>query len=888
MRTTQLILLPLLLAALPAAEPTRIYLANDDHTDFMWTADADTYANVFVDMLDFHLKLADETAANPSPYRNRFNTDGSLWLATYEQRKTPAEFARLIARIKDGTVSVPLNTLVSCFGGQPVEAVLRGMYYAGRIERAHGLRFPLAVAMENQTLPLGLTSLFAGSGATYSWRGVCACASKLDKKVLGERPHEVYWWTGHDGQRLLLKWYSVGTHNVGTYLEAWDPLKSLNFVATDPGFRRRHVDPVTKEPYRVVGLFGFGGDDLARKTGTTPPPEIPGVPGLYKVGSSPFYDHFHLVAERATTPARQVIVSNELDYFADFERTHGATLPVKTVTYGNEWDLYSASMSETSARAKRAVEKLRSAELLSTLVSLKHPDFMRRHTPARDRAFTDIGLYWEHNWTADGPISRGQRAAWQEEVVTGIESYVNSIQAEALIRLGGLIPRPEKANRFFVMNSLGWSRTGAADHAYSGAADIHVRDLVTGQDVPHQIVKLSGARHLRIFARDVPSAGYKVFAILPGPGTAPTAVAATTAEATDGALTFENAAVKLIVERDGAIRSFTAKNSSTELAATIDGLALNDLAPNSAAGEPLRVENVGPVSVTVRARSEAGLDHTTAITLYRDSDRIDLRNEITANFADVRHWGFSFNLPSPAVRTEEVGAINLNKLTTEGGDYAPTHARYDYITVNHFTDITSGDGRHGVTLSNPDLAFAKLGRSTVAALDVATPQLNVLAGGQVDGPSLGIRAQNGATFFLQRFALRPHTAYDPVAAMKFALEHQNPLVTGALIGDDKGSFPADTFSLLTVDNPAVLLWAVKPAEEGIDRGVVARLWNVSDAPATATIALLPGLVSAQRTTHVETDLEPVPLTAAGTLPASFARQQIQTYRLFPTASTATP
>ena len=25
------------------AQPTRIYLANDDHTDYMWTADAETY-----------------------------------------------------------------------------------------------------------------------------------------------------------------------------------------------------------------------------------------------------------------------------------------------------------------------------------------------------------------------------------------------------------------------------------------------------------------------------------------------------------------------------------------------------------------------------------------------------------------------------------------------------------------------------------------------------------------------------------------------------------------------------------------------------------------------------------------------------------------------------
>ncbi len=860
--------------AAPAAEVTRIYLANDDHTDFMWTADADTYANVFVDLLDFHLKLADETATNPSPYRNRFNADGSLWLATYQQKKTPAEFARLIARIKDGTISVPLNTVVSCYGGQPVEAVLRGMYYAGRIERAHGLRFPLAVAMENQTLPLGLASLFAGAGARYSWRGVCGCASKLPNRLLGERPHEISWWTGHDGQRLLLKWHSLvppGNRQSGGYAEAFDPVQAVAFLDSDPEFLKRYRAPGATEPFRVRGAFGFGWDALDRKTGQPYAPD----PKTY-----PQVEHFHLVAQQQSNERRQVIVSNEQDFFADFEQTHGASLEVQSITTGNEWDLYSASMAETSARAKRAVEKLRSAELLTTLVSLKYPDFMRRHAPARDRAFTNIGLFWEHNWTADGPISRGQRAAWQEEVVTGIESYVNSITAEAVVRLGGLIPRPEKANRFFVLNPLGWSRTGAADHAYSGPANIHVRDVSTGADVPHQIVSLSGARHLRILTRDVPSAGYKVYEILPGPGTAPDAAAATTSPAAAGALTFENATVKLIVERDGAIRSLVAKaDATTELAATLDGLALNDLAPHSAAGEPLRVENAGPVSVTVRARSEAGLDHTTAITLYRDSDRIDLRNEITANFADLRHWSFSFNLPRPSVRTEEVGAINLNQLTTDGGAYAPTHARYDYVTLNHFADLTSGEGLRGVTLSSADLAFAKLGRSTATALDTATAQLNVLAGGQVDGPSLGIPAQNGATYFLQRFALRPHGAYDQVAAMKFALEHQNPFVTGALIGPTTGPFPADTFSLLTVSDPSVLLWAVKPAEEGMDRGLIARLWNLSDAPATATVTLSPGLSSASRTTHIETDLEPVALTPARALPATFARQQLQTYRL---------
>ena len=53
------------------------------------------------------------------------------------------------------------------------------MYYAGRLERRDVVRFPLATAMENQTLPLGLAPLWAGSGARYSWKGICGCATKF-------------------------------------------------------------------------------------------------------------------------------------------------------------------------------------------------------------------------------------------------------------------------------------------------------------------------------------------------------------------------------------------------------------------------------------------------------------------------------------------------------------------------------------------------------------------------------------------------------------------------------------------------------------------------------------------------------------------------------------
>ena len=422
-----------LLTTFLPAQSRRIYIANDDHTDYMWSANAETYANVFVEMIDWHMALADQTAGNEWAYRNRFNCDGSYWLWNYEKKKSLQGFERLIDRMKDGTISVPLNTLVSCYGGQPVEAVLRGMYYPGRLERKYDVHFPLAVAMENQTLPLGLASLFAGSGAKYSWRGVCGCATKMNLTQLSARQNEIYWWTGHDGQRILLKWHSQatpGNQRSGGYSEAFDPTSAINFLDSDPNFLSRYRAPGMPGPYNVRAAFGFGWDALNRKTGENYAPD----PTTY-----PFVDHFHVIAQQQSNAQRKVIVSNEKDFFEDFENSYGQSLPSQSVTYGNEWDLYSASMSETSARVKRAVERLRTAEMLATLVSLKEPGFMEPFNNQREDAFVNLGLYWEHNWTADGPISRQQRAAWQEQVAGKIESYADAVYYAASSRLGELI-----------------------------------------------------------------------------------------------------------------------------------------------------------------------------------------------------------------------------------------------------------------------------------------------------------------------------------------------------------------------------------------------------------------------------------------------------------------
>ena len=302
----------------PADDVKRIYIAPDDHTDYMWTADEQAYRKAFLETIDHYLALADQTDARPPDHQSRWNCDGLLWFLEYEQHRDADAVARLVRRIKSGHLSIPLTMLVSCYGGAPTEAVLRGLYPGGRVERQYGLRINIAVAMENQTMPYGLGMLWAGCGVQYSWKGICGCATKL-KKSGGDRQHDVYWWVGPDESRILMKWYSLVPklrpdigHNRGPggYAEARHAELAIEFIEKDPGFRQRN-------PHNVIGLFGQGWDDL-----TTIVP-------LDDAENS-----FPALAQRLTSDQRRVIVSNEHDYFRDMQSSHGESLPEVSSAFG--------------------------------------------------------------------------------------------------------------------------------------------------------------------------------------------------------------------------------------------------------------------------------------------------------------------------------------------------------------------------------------------------------------------------------------------------------------------------------------------------------------------------------------------------------------------------
>jgi alpha-mannosidase len=829
----------------PSAFPQkRFYIAPDDHTDYYWLADAAAYRQSFLTMIDYYLNKMDQTAGNPSDQQMRWECDGSLWMWEYERNRTPAEFNRFIGRIQDGHMSVPLNPLVLVNGGAPAEAVLRGMYYPGLIERRHNVRFPMAIAMENQTQPYGLSSLWAGAGAKYSWKGVCACATQVTQ--LNNRDREIYYCGGRDGSKVLMKWNSqfVSNQSFGGYAEAFNPMTSITFAETNSTFQAKY-------PHAAIGIFGRGWDGLQYTS-----------------------DEFVTIAQQNTTPNRRIIVSNQEDFFRDFEQNFGSGLETFSAAYGNEWDALVASMAEVSARIKRSTEKLRAAEAMATLVTLNNPTFMDSRTAARDKAMLNLGLYFEHDWTADGPVSQTARANWSRQVEQEVTSYVDKLYEDARIELGKQVSRAGSQQRFFVFNPLSWARTDYADIPFKYNFKPRVTDVSTGLEAPSQVMHFGNQKILRVMAENVPSAGYKVFEIQPGAPANPADAA------TVNGNILENGFYRLTLANDGAITSLIDKTrANRETVRNIGGKVLNDLGGNRSG--KVVVENAGPVSVTLRAESLSPLDHVTKVTMYRNSNRVDISNEIRQNFGDLKTWSYSFDINSPDVWHEEVGAVIRGKLLANGGHYSPKNARYDWLTMNHFADMTDGAANNfGVTLSNADAFFMKLGASGASSLDTATPQINVLSGGRVDGPGLGIANQGGDSLFTQRFALQTHGAFNQTAALKFSLEHQNPFVAGMIEGSGTQvrAYPANNFSFVQISDPNILLWALKPAEDGIGRGIVARVWNQGNSAVGYTLGLSRPVLSAEKLTHIETTIGAATVSG-GQLNANINQQQIQTHLL---------
>lgn len=286
-------------------------------------------------------------------------------------------------------------------------------------------------------------------------------------------------------------------------------------------------------------------------------------------------------------------------------------------------------MAEVSASVKRSVEKLRTAEALYTMVALKDKKFAGSLNKQKEKAWLACGMYFEHDWTADGPhITRKQRADWQNKIAAQLNSYVDTLYNMSRKRLGQLIFKTQTSNEsFYVFNPLSWQRSDYSDYLYYGSSSVKVIEKTNLKEVPFQIIKRNNKSYLRIFAISVPSLGYKIFEIKKASAATsyPNSIATTDS-------TIENKFYKIKFTQQGVIISLIDKINKREYVRPFQKLYFNDLGSGkSNDGEKIKIENKGAVSITLVASTYKPVKHTTKLTLFSKSDRIEIENYITQN-----------------------------------------------------------------------------------------------------------------------------------------------------------------------------------------------------------------------------------------------------------------
>ncbi|MEP6948663.1 MAG: T9SS type A sorting domain-containing protein [Ginsengibacter sp.] len=841
---------------------SRLYLSNDNHTDYMWSADEAIYDTAFINMIDAWMANNNATNANAPDYQTKFNCDGTYWAWAYEKHKTAAQFQSFIDQVKNERIVIPMNPLIITYGCVPAEATIRGMYYAGELKKKYGIPFDMAMSMENQVLPLGLPSLWKGSGAKYAWHGVCACSTEVPD-LDSSREKEIYWYKGLDDSGVIMKWYSrTSDHILGNYGEARDPDNAINDLTnklSTPNYN-----------YNVAGAFGVGADDLETTT-----------------------DQLSAAAQSGSNASRRVIVSNEVDFFRDFETNYGATLPKLTQSYGNEWEHACASLSEVSADVKRSLEKLRSAEAMATVVARTDPAFANTLDSLRKEAWMSLGLYWEHDFGGSGPaVTNDERAAWQRRMQQNFSGYVDQLFTLAMANLANQVAKTSTNKRFFIFNPLSWPRTDYSDFAYNGALPVHVMDVSTGTEARSQVITIDGTQYLRVLAPDVPSVGYKVFEIVNGAGSSFSNAAAFNSSTR----TIDNDFFTIVFTNNGVITSLIDKTNGNKDLVNTGGTGdyINNIGRessfegNSNTNGFFVVDNTGAVNLSIKITSTELVNHETLITVFKDIPRVEIDNKVTGNFGnDFLYNTFSFNttsINSPTIWHEENGAVINTKKVSSGGHYANQQARYDWLTLNHFAAVSS-NGSYGVTLSNRDCYFMQTGNSTIQSLDENTAKIKVLVGGRVSG--LGLDNQGNDEIFNQRYAISAYSTYSAVTSMKSALEHQNGFVS-AEITNTSGILPANNFSFVSITDPNTILWALKPAEEGMDvNGAIARLWNLANTGDNTELVFNDDITDAKNITHIETDISNASFSDK-TVSITMGKNQLKSYRVQLRASSALP
>jgi hypothetical protein len=466
----------------------------------------------------------------------RFSPDGYWCVRQFLAGRNEEQQKQLFQLVKDKKILVPTVEASLLTGFPSLETLLRSLYPAFRFNQEHGGDADYANITDVPSYSWSYASVMAAAGLKYFAAG--SDNYRAPVLLLG-RLHEKspFWWEGPDGGKILM-WYSRHYHQVTTLFGM--PPQIAGGRDALPRFLQIYSRPEYKSDAAVVYGTQVENYDLFPQQASLAD-EWNKIYAYPRLRYSGFAEAIGYIAQQM-----------------------GDALPVVRGDGGPYWEDGIISTARSAALERETEHRALAAEKFSTFSSLVNPH-RQPEGEALNRLWHNMVLYDEHTWGAYCSVSNPQSQETVEQWATkeGFASQakkdVDYVLRRGLAALADYIYDPQ--GTLLVFNPLSWQRSGMVEIDLDKGQQIV--DGVTNQTVPYEILSTGPAyRHIRFLAQDVPSVGYKAYALKPTK--AEPVTAQTTTEGT-----IENQYYRVALDAEsGAVKSIYDKELNKELVNT--------------------------------------------------------------------------------------------------------------------------------------------------------------------------------------------------------------------------------------------------------------------------------------------------------------------------------
>jgi alpha-mannosidase len=808
----------------------RVYVAASAHTDVGYTDVQPKCAERHNQNIDTALDLI-----------RRFpgfcwNLEVAWQAENYIHARSGQRLADFYRYAKEGKIGVQALYANMLTGLCSHEEACRLTWFAHRLCREHGIEYRSAMITDVPTQEWSLPTILNAAGIRYFSSGINNDRAYNFTQLQDRCP---CWWEGPDGSRVLMIYAWV-------YFQAeqWGLTKDFETA------RRHTMDKLSQYaarknyPFDAVFLHGAISDNC---------PLNATLAEVVKQWN-----------QRYEYP--KLILSRNAEFFQYIEKHYADKLPVYRGSAGTYWEDGAGSSARETTLVRRAHEQLTGGQGLSALASRAGRN-VAYPADTINAAWRNCLLYDEHTWGAycsiGQPDSDFTKAQWKIKSQFAVDA---AAQAKNVLQTGGkalagLVKTAGPA--LVVFNPSSWLRT-----------DVLRVDLPEGVGPIDRDLRAYRTQHgTFMIVKDVPPCGYRTVALGP-------AVKQEEATRDDGRV-IESRFYR--VEFDpatGGIVSIRDKELDRELVDPKAPFKLNQLVyagggshANSIvmnAKAPLaKLTLTAPGGAKLQRRQRPGVCQVMAVEAHGDMvptagaavivwdhakriDILDYINKKRTYAKEAVYFAFPFAAEKPTFRYEApLAIVNANRDMLPG-------ACLDWFTVQHFVEV-EGQGAT-VAWATPDaplVCFQDINRGKwLKQLPLTTGHLYAYLMNNYWHTNY-CAGQGGDYMF--RFAITSRPKSDPAASARFGAAAAQPLTAVVVEPNPLGSLPGEPTSLVSVEEPGVMITAMKRSEDG--KALIVRLWELTGKATTAHLRIDSHLPAgnAWSCNLVEDDSRPLPL-----------------------------